>query len=121
VNFVTVHDGFTLFDLFAYDNKRNGCGLLNPTCCNDRYSAFCDLDSGESHNRSRNWGQPCGYPEGDVDLCNADPFCVWNGSDCVVEMLPSGFEGEAFRRQLMRNTFETLLMSHGTPMLYGGD
>jgi glycogen operon protein len=55
VNFVTVHDGFTLYDLFSYEQKQNGCGLLNPICCDDPTSAWCDDDSGESNNRSRNW------------------------------------------------------------------
>ena len=55
VNFVTVHDGFTLYDLFSFEEKRNGCGLLNPVCCDDPCSAWCDAESGEDHNRSRNW------------------------------------------------------------------
>ncbi len=85
VNFVTAHDGFTLYDLFSYDEKRNDCGPLNPRCCTDQLSAFCDRDSGESHNRSRNWGD------------------------------------EGLKRQMMRNAFALTLLSHGTPMLYGGD
>ena len=62
VNFVTVHDGFTLYDLFSYDQKQNGCGPLNPVCCDDPTSPFCDRVSGEDNNRSRDWGQ------------NAEPF-----------------------------------------------
>jgi glycogen operon protein len=56
VNFVTVHDGFTLYDLFSYDDKQNECGLLNPKCCDDPFSVWCDTESGEEHNRSHNWG-----------------------------------------------------------------
>ena len=56
VNFVTVHDGFTLYDLFSYDERQNDCGLLNPKCCDDPLSVWCDTESGEVHNRSRNWG-----------------------------------------------------------------
>ena len=56
INFVTVHDGFTMYDLFSYDEKQNGCGLLNPICCDDPLSVWCDDSSGEEHNRSRNWG-----------------------------------------------------------------
>jgi isoamylase len=56
VNFITAHDGFTLYDLFAYDRKRNGCGLLNPRCCDERRSrGWCERDSGENHNHSRAW------------------------------------------------------------------
>ncbi len=55
VNFVTVHDGFTLYDLFTYNEKQNGCGLLNPVCCDDPLSVWCDTESGEEHNRSRDW------------------------------------------------------------------
>lgn len=57
VNFVTAHDGFTMFDLFSYPEKENGCGPLNPICCEDACSAWCDPTSGESNNHSRNWGQ----------------------------------------------------------------
>ncbi|MEQ1502599.1 MAG: alpha-amylase family glycosyl hydrolase [Myxococcota bacterium] len=55
VNFLTVHDGFTLFDLMSYTEKENGCGPLNPICCDDACSAWCDPTSGESNNHSRSW------------------------------------------------------------------
>ena len=55
VNFVTVHDGFTLYDVMSYDHQLNGCGPLNPVCCDSPASAFCDPLSGENNNRSRNW------------------------------------------------------------------
>ena len=87
VNFVTVHDGFTLYDLFSYNQKQNKCGPLNPICCSEPFSPFCEFESGESNNRSRDWGQ------------SAEPF----------------------KRQLMRNLFVAMMISHGTPMLYGGD
>ena len=87
VNFVTAHDGFTLYDLFSYDEKRNLCGPLNPICCSDPTNPFCDPHSGEEHNRSRDWGA----------------------------------DNEPFKRQMMRNLFVALLVSHGTPMLLGGD
>ena len=48
VNFVTAHDGFTMFDLFAYTEKENGCGPLNPICCYDACSEWCDPTSGDS-------------------------------------------------------------------------
>jgi glycogen operon protein len=86
-NFVTIHDGFTMYDLFSFDQKSNLCSPLNPVCCDDPTSPFCDPDSGETNNRSRNWGT------------NQEPF----------------------KRQLMRNLFVAMLVSHGTPMLYGGD
>jgi glycogen operon protein len=85
VNFVTVHDGFTMYDLVSYKDKQNGCSKLNPACCDERFSAWCDPTSGENHNRSRNWGD------------------------------------EAAKRQMMRNFYVAMLVSHGTPMLYGGD
>lgn len=87
VNFITAHDGFTMYDLVSYDAKQNSCGPLNPVCCDEPNSAFCDRQSGESNNRSRDWGQ----------------------------------ENEALKRQLMRNLFVGMLISHGTPMLLGGD
>ena len=55
VNFITVHDGFTLYDLESYDHQRNGCGPLNPVCCDSPASPFCDPLSGTTDNRSRNW------------------------------------------------------------------
>ena len=89
VNFVTIHDGFTLYDLFSYDRKQNGCGPLNPACCDERFGAWCDAGSGEDHNRSRAWG--------------------------------TSEAAEATKRQLMRSALTALLVSHGTPMLLGGD
>lgn len=87
LNFITVHDGFTLYDLVSYNDKQNGCGVLNPVCCDDPYSAWCDQNSGENHNRSRDWGQ----------------------------------NNEDLKRQHMRNFFAAMLLSHGTPMILGGD
>ena len=87
INFVTCHDGFPMYDLFSFDSQQNGCGVLNPTCCDDPFSQWCDQDSGEKHNRSKDWG---GY-------------------------------GEAHKRQLIRTAFTAMFVSHGTPMLYGGD
>lgn len=55
VNFVTIHDGFTMFDLVSYEEKQNGCGPLNPICCYDACSAWCDPESGESNNHSADW------------------------------------------------------------------
>ena len=57
VNFVTIHDGFTMYDVFSYGVKQNKCGPLNPVCCDTPFSPFCDRDSGENNNRSRDWGQ----------------------------------------------------------------
>jgi glycogen operon protein len=91
MNFITVHDGFTMYDLFAYDKKENKCGPLNPVCCDTPNSPFCDKVSGEDNNRSRNWGAV-----GDA-------------------------RGESLRRQMMRNAFMSLMISHGTPMILGGD
>lgn len=85
VNFVTCHDGFTMYDLFTYTEKVNNCGPLNPICCDDPTSSWCDTDSGESHNRSADW----------VD--------------------------ESLKRQMMRNSFVAMMISHGTPMILGGD
>ncbi len=91
MNFITVHDGFTMYDLFAYDEKQNRCGPLNPVCCDNPNSPFCDKVSGEEHNRSRNWG-----PIGDE-------------------------RAESMRRQMIRNAFMSMMISHGTPMILGGD
>ena len=56
-NFVTVHDGFTMYDVFSYNKKVNGCGPLNPVCCDQPESPFCvqGTESGENNNRSRDW------------------------------------------------------------------
>ena len=85
VNFITAHDGFTMYDLFTYAEKQNACGPLNPICCDDPTSAWCQTDSGESNNRSRDWGS------------------------------------EDLKRQMMRNAFTAMMISHGTPMILGGD
>jgi len=112
-NFVTVHDGFPMYDVFTYGAKRNGCGLLNPVCCNDPTSPFCTRDSGETNNRSREWSR----------CANTGAFCSTlrlpndpdpcNGNACVPQ--------EAVKRQLMRNLFVAMAVSRGTPLLLGGD
>jgi glycogen operon protein len=56
VNFMTAHDGFTLYDLMTYEQKVNGCSPLNSICCDDPTSSWCDPASGDDHNRSRDWG-----------------------------------------------------------------
>ena len=93
LDFITVHDGFTMYDLFSY-NQNNGCGLLNPVCCEAPLSVWCDTESGDSHNRSRDW---CDGTDGYGALC------------------------EPFKRQLMRNMFTTMMISHGSPLILGGD
>lgn len=85
INFVTVHDGFTMYDLFSYHDKQNECGLLNPKCCDDPLSVWCDTQSGEEHNRSYDWGN------------------------------------EPMKRQQMRNLFVAMMISQGTPLVFGGD
>ena len=56
VNYVSIHDGFTLYDVFSYAAKHNGCGPLNPACCLMPPPADCHPESGEDNNRSRDWG-----------------------------------------------------------------
>lgn len=87
INFLIAHDGFTLYDLFSYNEKRNLCGPLNPVCCNTPTDPFCDPNSGEDHNRSRDWGS----------------------------------DNEPFKRQMVRNALTVMFISHGTPMMLGGD
>jgi isoamylase len=85
LNFVTVHDGFTMYDLLSYANKQNGCGPLNPVCCSEPNSSWCEKVSGESTNHSRDW------------------------------------QDEGMKRQMMRNFYVSMMVSHGTPLLYMGD
>ena len=81
VNLVTVHDGFTLADLVAYNEKHNAANGE-------------DGQDGESHNRSWNCGA-----EGPTD----DPNVL------------------SLRERQVRNFLTTLFVSHGTPLLLGGD
>ncbi|MGI5829549.1 MAG: glycogen debranching protein [Bradymonadia bacterium] len=97
VNFITAHDGFTLFDLVSYNQKHNMGGPLNPICLSNPASPFCDTTSGDDNNRSRNW-----CPGDEQNGCK-DP------------------EGYAVKRQMVRNFFAALLFSQGTPMILGGD
>jgi len=91
VNYITCHDGMTMYDLVSYDQKNNGCGPLNPVCCSNPTSAWCEAHNGDDNNRSRNWGP---------------------ATDAVAE---------ATKRQMMRNWFTALLVSQGTPMIFAGD
>ena len=109
VNFITAHDGFTLYDLVTYRNKKNGCGILNPICCKDRYNAFCDFTSGaKDDNYSRPW---CAEGQSDAmenDHVNSMGVCEHN-------------KDEITKRQMIRNFFAFMMISHGSPMLLGGD
>ena len=87
MNFVTVHDGMTMYDLFSCNAKQNACSPVNTICCSEPESVWCQPNAGEDNNRSRDWGAA----------------------------------NEAHKRQLMRNLYVALLVSHGTPLLYGGD
>jgi isoamylase len=112
INFVTCHDGMTMYDILSYNAKVNGCSPLNPRCCNDPLSSFCQeaQNSGTDDNRSFNWTE--GSP-----TCNASGGCGWGtfcyGSQCV--------ESEGLKRMLMRDLFLGMMISHGTPMVFGGD
>ena len=99
VNIFTVHDGFTLYDLNSYNEKQNGCSLLNQVCCNDPYNAFCKTDSGESNNHSHDW---CGGNKDSQGRCK-------------------DLGGEAYKRQIIRDNFVLMLTSNGTPLILGGD
>jgi isoamylase len=81
INFVTAHDGFTLADLTAYDDK---------------------------HNEANGEGNADG--DGSHDS--------WN---CGVEGPTDDPEVLALRARQRRNFLATLLLSHGVPMLLGGD
>jgi glycogen operon protein len=81
INFVTAHDGFTLADTVAYEEKHNQANGE-------------DNRDGHSENLSRHWGA-----EGATD----DPDIL------------------AVRARVQRAMLLTLLASHGTPMLLGGD
>ena len=134
INFVTVHDGMTLYDAFSYRVKNNGCGPLAPDCCQP-VTAYCNND-GTDDNRSFDWKI---LSDDELVACHADKGCVdgcggrnppppdvqtcrnyWCGSDqgCVQTALTSH---EAIKRQLMRNMFTAMMVARGTPMLLGGD
>lgn len=100
VNFVTIHDGFTMYDLFSYETQGNGCGPLDQICCDDPNSPLCDPTSGTTDNRSWDWGQESTPPP--------------------VQCSPPA-SSEDMKRQLMRNMFTLLMVAQGTPMLLGGD
>ena len=114
VNFLTAHDGFTLYDLATYWENQNNCGMLNPLCCEQAYNAFCDLTSGEENNVSRNW-------------C-AENWIKDDGSEGYWQGYDDGSDGkcekpakEALKRQIIRDYFAFLMISHGSPMILGGD
>jgi glycogen operon protein len=45
INFITCHDGFTLYDLFAYNEKHNDAnGENNQDGCNDNFSWNCGCE-----------------------------------------------------------------------------
>ncbi len=56
INYITIHDGFTMYDLMCFNAKQNGCGPLNPVCCSrPRLDLVRDPRRQRQH-RSRDWG-----------------------------------------------------------------
>ncbi len=55
-NYVTIHDGFTMYDLFSFNQKENGCGPLNPSCCTQLLTTYCNQVDGTDNNISKDWG-----------------------------------------------------------------
>lgn len=134
VNFVTVHDGFTMYDLVSYNEKHNLCGVLNPVCCIDDYSLiWCDPNSGEDNNRSRDWSC-ASHGQADCEsgaLPTCYWHCEWGNCTCRSDHRENASaenlqhqnltDNEPFKRQMMRNLFTALMISHGTPMFRAGD
>ncbi|MBD3345267.1 MAG: glycogen debranching protein GlgX [Chitinivibrionales bacterium] len=81
INFITAHDGFTLYDIFSYNEKHNESNKENN-------------NDGANDNNSWNCGT-----EGDT-------------ADRHILLL---------RKKLIKNSLLTLMISRGTPMVYGGD
>ena len=136
VNFVTIHDGFTLYDLFSYEAPRNKCGPLNPVCCDQPTSPFCDRESGTkgADNRSWDWSKSCpnGFDWKGAPIDRGSPAFLaanpnFRAAYCECELPEtnvytcSKLNAEPIKRQLMRNLFAAMMISHGTPMLLGGD
>jgi len=57
INYVSWTWSLTLYDSVRYDTKLNGCGPLNPICCDTPLSDECTTinQSGEWDTRSRDW------------------------------------------------------------------
>jgi isoamylase len=125
-NFVTIHDGFTMYDLLSYGQKINGCGPLDPACC-PQSPGICDEHSGEDNNRSQNWG---GLSWGGKGSPNQHHVIYADGQKaCETTADGQGNwgctithdAGEAIKRRKMRDLFMAMLLAHGTPTLLGGD
>ena len=99
INYMAAHDGFTIYDLNSYNEKQNGCSRINDFCCNQPNHPFCKKDVGETNNHSLDC---CDGNKNEMGTCNDE-------------------NAEAYKRQMIRNDFVLLLISNGTPMIYGGD
>lgn len=98
INFVTAHDGFTLADLTAYNEKHNWANLEGNR-------------DGSNDNRSWNHGI-----EGPVT--SRERATVAGATREAEDGRSLTFRR---RRRTQRNLLTTLLLSSGTPMLLGGD
>jgi glycogen operon protein len=81
INFITCHDGFTLYDMLAYNAKHN--------------------EANGENNRD-----------------GIDENCSWN---CGVEGETNDGGVQRLRRQMMKNAWTLLMVSHGVPMVLMGD
>ena len=97
INFVTVHDGFTLADLTAYDRKHNTANLENNR-------------DGSDDNRSWNHSVEGTLAVNATHPNATTPYAIL--SDMTIADL---------RARSQRNILTTMFVSSGTPMLTGGD
>ena len=71
-----------------------------------------------NNNRSRDFG--CAA-QGEAS-CRYTTGCDWKCEDInKCRCIDKAGESESMKRQLMRNLFTAMMISHGTPLIYGGD
>ena len=133
VNFVIAHDGFTLYDLVAYNEKHNDANgeLGSPSVFRPAFqsTSSCELKHGISMHCRRHlcklqpgseehlhlWHLPACAGEGNRDGTN-DNFS-WN---CGCEGETSDAAVNALRARQIRNLHVALMVSQGMPMVLMG-
>jgi isoamylase len=82
MNFITIHDGFTMYDLVSYDARQNGCGPLAPDCCQP-ITVLCDDHPDNAQvwgSHQKNWSH---FTEDDAVSCGLDSSDQANIKGCI--------------------------------------
>lgn len=127
INFVVCHDGFTLYDLVAYNDKHNDAnGEQGRDGSNDNFSWNCGAE-GETGDEGINV-RPCSLAihvtyDFTHPPCEGRPHIILSSFllPHIHSLMPGTCHMQFMRQKQMKNMMVALLVSNGIPMVLMGD